>query len=119
MRSNVHEVVTRETTFMKEMRGDTEAASRHGLFQLLEVLAEDLSQPRKSRVPIEVRAHVAKGARHVLNVNRIGATDGLEPECAQGLQVPLDRHQIEPAPELFGRRPRLVRIARPTRPRGG
>ena len=47
-------------------------------------------------------AHVIQRARDVLDVDRIAAHDGLIAERAERLQVPLQRHQIEPASELGG-----------------
>ena len=61
---------------------------------------EHAPQPREARVLLERAARVAQRARDVLDVHRVAARRRLVAERAERLQVALQRHQIEPAPEL-------------------
>src|SRR5262245_64224019 len=70
--------------------------------QFLEVLGQEFAQAAESCVPIHVSARVCQCARDVLNVNGVGARSGLETEGAERLEIALQCHQIEPAPELTG-----------------
>ena len=53
---------------------------------------------------LEVRPDVSQRARHVLDVDGVAAGDGLVAERAERFQVALERHEIEPPPELAVRR---------------
>ena len=63
---------------------------------------KDRPQTREARMLFEVRARVAQRAGDVLDVHRVAADRGLIAERAERFQVPLQRHQIEPATKGAG-----------------
>src|SRR3954469_13910600 len=71
------------------------------LYELLDMIREQFAKAIEPRVLREVRLRVAQGARDVLDVDRVLSRDRLVPEGAERLQVALQRHQIEPAPEFL------------------
>src|SRR5258705_10354347 len=70
--------------------------------QFVQVLAEQLAEARESRMAQHVGAGVVQRARDVLDVDRVLARCGLEPERPERLEIALERHQVEAAPELLG-----------------
>src|SRR5258707_12767641 len=71
------------------------------LREFLDVPGEELAQPTKAWVFLQVRPRIAQRARHVLDIDGITPRHRLIAECAERLQVALQRHQIEAAAEFF------------------
>src|SRR5215203_3834660 len=57
---------------------------------------EHVAQPREPWMGFEVLANVAQCSGNVLDVYGVAARGRLVAEGAEGLQVPLQRHQVEP-----------------------
>src|SRR6187549_3229560 len=72
---------------------------RWKLSELFDVFCEHLAEARKTRVTLNVVTHVSQRARDVLDVHRVAAGRCLEAECAERLEIALERHQIEAPPE--------------------
>src|SRR5579864_3553983 len=70
--------------------------------KLVEVQGEQLTEALEPRIPLEVRARVPQGTRHVLNVDRVTPRDRLVTEGPERFQVALQRHEVEPPPEFGG-----------------
>src|SRR5215831_17151796 len=68
--------------------------------ELFDVCRQQLAEPIETGILFEIPTHVAQRARDVLDVDWIAARGGLVAERAERFQVALQRHEIEPAPEL-------------------
>src|SRR5688572_2351865 len=69
--------------------------------QFLHVFSQKFAQAREARVLCEIGLGVIQRPGDVLDVNRVAARRRLEAECAERLQVALQRHQVEAAAELL------------------
>jgi hypothetical protein len=65
-----------------------------------DVRREQIAKPGKPFVFLQIGSYVPERSRDVLNVNRVAARGCLVAKGTQGLQIALQRHQIEAAPEL-------------------
>src|SRR5688572_30209365 len=68
--------------------------------QLVNVCRQQLAKAAETLVTGEVGPGVVQRPRNVLDVDRVPAVRRLEPEGAERLEVPLQRHQVDPAPVI-------------------
>src|SRR5687768_4931243 len=71
-----------------------------GSAEFFQMFGEQIAKTPEALVAREVGAGVIQGPRDVLDIHGVVPRRRLEPERSERLEVPLQRHQVEPAREI-------------------